>query len=172
VKYKVKVNGCFTEEIIPQRGLRQGDPLSPYLFLSCAEGLSVLLQQAKLEGAIRGVKICHTSISHLLFADDSLILVRANGEDATKLQGILDLYVECSGQVINKEKSAIMFSKNTRNESKVAVMQRLGIARESFNEKYLGLPIHVGSNKAHVFGYMKDRVWQRIQGWKEKLGLV
>jgi hypothetical protein len=70
VKYKVKVNGCFTEEIIPQRGLRQGDPLSPYLFLLCAEGLSVLLQQAKLEGAIRGVKICHRApnISHLLFA--------------------------------------------------------------------------------------------------------
>jgi hypothetical protein len=56
------------------------------------------------------VKICHRapSISHLLFADDSLILVRANGEDATKLHGILDLYAECSGQVINKEKSAIM----------------------------------------------------------------
>jgi hypothetical protein len=48
VKYKVKVNVCFTEEIIPERGLRQGDPLSPYLFLLCAEGLSVLLQQVEL----------------------------------------------------------------------------------------------------------------------------
>ena len=53
------------------------------------------------------------AVSHLLFADDSLILFRANGEDATKLQGILYLYEECSGQTINKDKPAIMFSTNT-----------------------------------------------------------
>ena len=137
VRYKVKVNGSLTEEIIPERGLRQGDPLLPYFFLLCAKGFSALLKKAENEGEIGGVKICHgaPSISHLLFADDSLILVRANGEDATKLQGILNLYAECLGQVINKDKSAIMFSKNTSARCKSTVMFQLGINRESFNDK-------------------------------------
>jgi hypothetical protein len=78
-----------------------------------------------MKGEIGGVKISHgaPSISHLLFADDSLILVRANNEDAAKLQSILDLYVECSGQVINKDKSVIMFSKNTSASCKSTVIQ-------------------------------------------------
>lgn len=45
----------------------------------------------------------------------------------------------------------------------------MGIERETQNEKYLGLPVYVGSSKADVFAYLKDRVWQRIQGWKEKM---
>ena len=99
VKYKVKINGSLMEEIVPERGLRQGDPLSPYLFMLCAEGFSALLRKAGEVGEIGGMKIYQgaPSISHLLFANDSLILVRANGEDATKLQSILDLYAECSG---------------------------------------------------------------------------
>ena len=107
------------------------------LLLLCAKGFSALLKKAENEGEIGGVKICHgaPSISHLLFADDSLILVRANGEDATKLQGILNLYAECLGQVINKDKSAIMFSKNTSARCKSTVMFQLGINRESFNDK-------------------------------------
>lgn len=66
VKYKVKVNGVLMDEINPERGLRQGDPLSPYLFLLCAEGFSALLQKAQHDGMIRGVKVCHRapSISH------------------------------------------------------------------------------------------------------------
>ena len=67
--------------------MRQGDPLSPYLFLLCAEGFSALLSKAEEEGMFSGVKICRNalSISHLLFADDSLILIQAKGEDATQL---------------------------------------------------------------------------------------
>jgi len=165
VKYKVKINGSLTEEIVPERGLRQDDPLSPYLFLLCAEGFSALLRKAETIGEIGGVKICQgaPSISHPLFADDSLILVRANGEDATKLQSILDLYAECLGQVINKEKSAIMFSKNTRASCKVAVMQKLGIARESLNDKYLGLPIVDGGYTIEI--HIQNTVnMPRLQG--------
>ncbi|KAK1677746.1 hypothetical protein QYE76_038594 [Lolium multiflorum] len=76
VKYRVKVNGDLTDEMVPTRGLRQGDLLSPYLFLLCAEAFSSLLRKAEDDNLIQGVKICPLapSISHLLFADDSLIL--------------------------------------------------------------------------------------------------
>ena len=108
-------------------------------------------------------------MSHLLFADDSLILFRANGSDAQHVHGILDLYEECSGQMINKEKSAIMFSPNTRSDVRESVMRALSIRKETMNERYLGLPVYVGSNKSKVFAYMKERIWSRIQGWKEKI---
>ena len=77
VSYRIKVNGALSESFEPERGLRQGDPLSPYLFLLCAEGFSALLAKAEEDGLISGVKICRNapSISHLLFADDSLILI-------------------------------------------------------------------------------------------------
>jgi hypothetical protein len=83
--------------------LRQGDPLSPYLFLLCAEGFSALLQQAEQEGKIAGVKVCPgaPSVLHLLFVDDSLILIRTTEGDTKQLRDILDLYECCSGQMIN-----------------------------------------------------------------------
>jgi len=78
------VNGGLTEQISPSRGLRQGDPLSPYLFLLCAEGFSGLINDAEARGIIQGVTICARapSITHLLFADDSLLLLKANEENA------------------------------------------------------------------------------------------
>jgi hypothetical protein len=66
-------------------------------------------------------------VSHLLFADDSLILFRAKEGDAQKLQDILNLYEACSGQVINKDKSAIMFSPNTGEGDRERVMHTLNI---------------------------------------------
>ena len=123
VRYHIKVNGVPTEQFVPTRGLRQGDPLSPYLFVICAEGLSALLHDAEEHGRISGVKICQTapSVSHLLFADDSVILLKARQEEATALHDILELYENCSGQCINTEKSAIMFSPNTDEHTKQQV---------------------------------------------------
>ena len=75
VDYPVLVNGSVTGPIIPGRGLRQGDPLSPYLFIICAEGLYALIRKAKSRGDINGVKICNNApiVSHLLFADDCFL---------------------------------------------------------------------------------------------------
>ena len=80
VNYRVWFNGDETKAFTPTRGLRQGDPLSPYLFLICAEGLSSLLAHEELIGGIQGIWVCRSapSVSHLLFADDSLILMRAD----------------------------------------------------------------------------------------------
>jgi hypothetical protein len=170
VSYQIKVNGELTDSFKPERGLRQGDPLSPYLFLLCAEGFSALLQQAERDGKIAGVKVCQAapSVSHLLFADDFLILIRANGGDAQHLQDILDLYERCSGQMINKAKSAVLFSKNTKATQKRKMCDKLQVTKETMNERYLGLPVHVGRSIGGTFSYLKDRIWKRIQGWKEK----
>jgi hypothetical protein len=87
VKYQVRFNSEETEMFSPTRGLRQGDPLSPYLFLICAEGLSNLLLYEEEVGGIDGIRVCRNapSVSHLLFADDSLILMKADMTNATSL---------------------------------------------------------------------------------------
>ena len=79
--------------------LRQGDPLSPYLFLMCAEGLSALLRKAEGESLIRDISICRRSprISHLFFADDSIIFCRATSNEFRALHNLLALYANASG---------------------------------------------------------------------------
>lgn len=79
VTYSIKINGKPTGHITPKRGIRQGDPLSPYLFLLCAEGLSTLIQQAVGRGQMDGISVCREGpkISHLFFTDDSLIFHKA-----------------------------------------------------------------------------------------------
>ena len=171
VSYRVKCNRKLQDPFIPERGLRQGDPLSPYLFILCAEGLSALLHSAEEDGSLQGVQLCTGApkINHLFFADDSLIIMKANASSAAKLQNILAMYEAHSGQMINKEKSSAMFSKGTTRGAKQAVLGVLGIPRESHNERYLGLPVHLGASKSKEFEYLKERIWQRIQGWKERL---
>lgn len=90
VEYKVRFNSNETLPFSPTRGLRQGDPLSPYLFLLCAEGLSALIAHEEATGNLSGVQVCRDSpvISHLLFADDSLVLMKTNPLNAHMLRSI------------------------------------------------------------------------------------
>jgi uncharacterized membrane protein len=91
-----------------------------------------------------------------------------NEGDCENLQSILQSYEECSGQVINKAKSVILFSKNTQPNQKKKVCDLLQVTKETTNEKYLGLLVHVGQSKTNTFAYLKDRILKRIQGWNEK----
>jgi hypothetical protein len=70
--------------------------------------------------------------------------------------------------MINKAKSAVLFSRNTIKEDKQEIKSLLDIQRETMSEKYLGLPVHVGRSKTNVFAYLKYRVWKKIQRWKEE----
>lgn len=80
VSYFVLLNGKEYGLILPTRGLRQGDPLSPYLFLLCSEGLSSLLKHANMVGHIRGIQVAPTRpiLKHMCFADDTILFTRAN----------------------------------------------------------------------------------------------
>ena len=88
IKYVVRINGQTHGLIQPTRGLRQGDPLLPYLFLICAEGLSSLLHQATHRKAIKGVAASTRGprVSYLFFANDSLVFGRASVNDAKEIQ--------------------------------------------------------------------------------------
>lgn len=94
VSYAFLVNGQPVGNIRPSRGIRQGDPLSPYLFILCAEALSSLITQAIQKGVIIGVPTSKNGprLSHLFFADDSLLFCKANSVEWRRLMRILEHY--------------------------------------------------------------------------------
>lgn len=91
-----------------------------------------------------------------------MLLLKADERSAHHLRDILTLYEVCSGQTINKDKSSIMFSKNTSSHDREKFMDILDIRIEARNEKYLGLLVYMDISKSKNFAYLKDRVWKRI----------
>ena len=160
--------------ISPSRGIHQGDPFSPFLFLLYTEGLHGLISQAANEGDIKGYSLCRNSLSltHLLFVDNSLFFFfffcKATIRECQKILDILEVYGRCSGQQINQSKITIFFSKATCEDTRNHIKMALGVPEIIQYGKYLGLPSLVGRNKKASFNYIKERVWKKIQGWKEK----
>lgn len=170
VQYTISFNGTAVGPINPTRGLRQGDPLSPYLFLFCVEGLSNSLTKAAGTGTINGCKISSgvPSVTHLLFADDIFLFFKANVMEAQSIKTLLDSYVQQSGQAINFSKSGIFFSANVRRDKQQEITGILGVSNDLSNSNYLGLPSLIGRSKKCVFNFVKERVWKKVQSWCNK----
>jgi len=171
VSYSILVNGQPTDILTPSRGLRQGDPLSPYLFLICTEGLAALIKDAVAKREIHGVKVSRSapSVTHLFFADDSLMFTRANPLEAQKVLSILNTYEAASGQVVNVDKSEVSYSRNVSENMRNILQQSYGYKAVETHDRYLGLPAFIGRSKKIVFQNVHDRVWKKLKGWKESL---
>ncbi|XP_031127606.1 uncharacterized protein LOC116029699 [Ipomoea triloba] len=165
IRYNITVNGEVAGTVVQSRGIRQGDPLSPYLFILCAEGLSVLLNQAERRGDIHGIKVARgaPAVSHLLFADDSLLFFKAIPREVQVVKNILDMYCGASGQAINFDKSSIMFSSSTATPTKEFVADILGVRVANDLGKYLGLPSFMGRNKSVTLRFIEQKITERME---------
>ena len=116
VSHTILVNVGKTDQIFPSRGVRQGDPLSPYLFIMCQDVLSRMLDREILAGRLSGVKASRTNpaVTHIMYADDIVVFSKANSREATILTEWLEKYCSWSGQLINRNKSGVFFSKHTK----------------------------------------------------------
>nr|XP_023887012.1 uncharacterized protein LOC111999127 [Quercus suber] len=128
ISYSLLINGEAYGNIMPSRGLRQGDLLSSYLFLLFVDGLSSLISKAAINQLMSGLSICRgcPKITHLFFVNDSLLFCKANGQECHQLIDILCLYEAASGQKINSYKSSVFFNANTDVEKKNEILEILG----------------------------------------------
>jgi hypothetical protein len=107
-------------------------------------------------------------ISHLLYADDSILFCRANPEEAIVIMNILKTYQEASGQKVNMDKSEMIFSPNISMDSKKQFQEKLPVKISNSIHKYLGMPTQFGRSKEQDFNFLMDRIWKKLKGWKEK----
>ena len=140
VSYSVLVNGEPTKSFKPSAGLRHGDPLSPYLFILCMETLSTKLCASQITKEMQGIKIARTapSLSHLFFAGDALFFFKAIPKNCWFLKSLLQEFCEKSGELINYEKSQVMFSPNTPRRFIKLMRKPLGVKNSNSFGTYLG----------------------------------
>ncbi|KAL9690018.1 hypothetical protein QQ045_010411 [Rhodiola kirilowii] len=169
VRYKVKLNDRVIDLPPPERGLRQGDPLFPYLFLLCSEWLSMKIEEEAAGRRLKGVRVCQGApmITHLFFADDSTFFMKATEQNAVCLKEVLRMYEAISGQRINNAKSEVVFSRNVDTRSRQVIKDLFAVKEVERHTKYLGLPIVFSHNKVELFKYLIENMWKRIMGWKE-----
>ena len=88
--------------------------------------------------------------------------MEATEEGMATINEILEVYERGSGQTINRDKSAIQFSKNTPVQKKQALLHSLGLRGEGLQGKYLGLPSYVGRSRQLCFEYIRDKIWELL----------
>jgi hypothetical protein len=109
--FVVLVNGKATDFLRSGRGLCQGCPLSPLLFILVMESLSLLLKQSQRQGIINGIKVARiTKILHILFVDDILLLSMASIQEWKEIERIVQLLCSVSGLLVNQTNSTVHYS--------------------------------------------------------------
>ena len=166
----ILVNGRALELFYPSRGIRQGDPLSPYLFILCMEVLGALIEEkckAKLWNFVKASQ-GGPDFSHVFFEDDLMLFAKADRKNCTAIREVLDSFCELSGHKISNEKSRVYFSPNVDPEKRTELCEVLGFRSTPTLGKYLGFPIQ-HSSTPQDFGHILDCIKSKLASWKANL---
>ena len=171
VSTSILFNGGMLEPINPSRGIRQGDPLSPYIFILCMKFLGQLIEGKCSENLWNPVKASGSgpSFSQLFFADDLVLFAKANQANCIAIREVLDTFCDKSRQTISDSKSRVFFSPNVDVDSREDLCDLLGFRATSSLGKYLGIPIIHRGQSNQDSNFILDRMKQKLLGWKTNL---
>ena len=160
-------NGQPTEEFVPSRGIRQGDPLSPYIFVLCMERLAHLISTKVQNGEWKPLTVAKKApkLSHLFFADDLVLFAKASLDQVAVISKVLDNFCAFSGHRISKEKTTIFFSKNTDPVVASQIGDGFGFQITNNIGKYLGVPLIHGRTTTNSYSYLVDKLQMRSSSY-------
>ncbi|KAK7245383.1 hypothetical protein RIF29_40223 [Crotalaria pallida] len=166
--FKLLWNGEKTDSFLPSRGVRQGDPLSPFLFVICMDKLSHMITEAVNERKWKPIKAGRHGplISHLMFADDLLVFEEASTEQLGRIMDCLEQFGLSSGHKINETKTSIFFSSNVDRSVANDIVNRSGFKWNKGIGSYLGSIDHGNRRKKECFKPLVDKLKNKLAGWK------
>ena len=164
-------NGSKLQPFCPLRGIRQGDPISPYLFLLCMEFLGAQITKMCEDNKWDMVRASRSgpSFSHVFFVDDIMLFAKANTKNCNAIMEVLNNFCNLAGQKVNYCKSRIFFSPNVTARRKRTMCRRLGILATNNLGRYLGFPIIHKGRVGNAFNFVLDKVQSKLAGWKSRL---
>ncbi|WJX67068.1 hypothetical protein P8452_51564 [Trifolium repens] len=166
----VLVNGSPTDEFTFERGLRQGDPLSPFLFLLAAEGLSVMMRAVVHSNLFTGYTVgsgTSTIVSHLQFADDTLLIGVKSWANVRAMRVVLVLFAAVSGLKVNFHKNMLV-GVNVAESWLAEAASVLGCSVGRIPFLYLGLPIGGDPRRLSFWDPIVNKIRTRLSGWNSR----
>lgn len=167
--FTLLINGEQSKMFKSTRGLRQGDPLSPTLFVLAADflsrGLNTLFFQnpSMYYRCLRG-----ESVTHLSYADDILIFTTSRAAGLTRLLNFLNIYMHVSGQALNPHKSTFVISAKWRSRVGQQIQNLTGFQQVNLPITYLGAPLYTGYLKVSLFDNLIQKFKVNINAWENR----
>jgi hypothetical protein len=164
--FSILVNGVPSQPFSPSRGIRQGDPLSPFLFLIMVEGLGHYIKASIQNGSLQGLHLhgLQPTASHSQFVDDTMLLNTPTTQEANKLRSILNDFSEASRTTFNLDKSQLFFF-NTPEAIQHHISQLMNIPICSLPSQYLGLPLSDSAARNISWDSLLLSISNRLSNW-------
>lgn len=165
---RVSINGTTTEDFKPTRGIRQGDPLSPYIFVLCMERLENMIHYKVNIGGWKPLKLGRNRpcISHLFFFNNLILFAKASKEQIRTIKYYFDNLCARSGQNVSLSKSRIFFSRNVSRDLAEEISTIITILITTDLGRYLEVPIIHSKTIKRMYNDIVTKVQDILVGWQ------